>query len=109
MPTTEIDLTEVQRALHLKREIDRRLNALVKEACQTVDDTSVAGRDSKMERSQFDNVLAVATETESVEVIKNFIRYQIGRRDGLGWRHGGFGLKVVEDLDRLRDVAQKGG
>jgi hypothetical protein len=89
----------MRRSLQFKRAVDSRLNELVLRAQVVVDDTKVAERGSKMERSQFDNVLAVATETGSVEVVKNFIRYQIGRRDGMGWRHNRFGLLVVQDMD----------
>lgn len=109
LKTEKIDATmQARQALLLKREIDAQLNELVQKAQAAIDDTAVADKGSKMERSQFDNVLAVATETGSVEVVKNFICYQMGRRDGLGWRHNSFGLRVVEDIDDwLKESAQQ--
>ncbi len=58
-----------------------------------------------MERKQLSNVLAVAAETESIEVLKNFIYYQIGRPGQEGWKSGGFGSKLVAKLDGLRTIA----
>jgi hypothetical protein len=102
MSTTNIEAQQqIKQTLALKRALDQRLNGLVEKACGRVDACAVADSNSKLERSQFDNVLAVATESGSVEVVKNFIRYQIGRKDGEGWRHGSFGLGVVEDIDKL--------
>ncbi len=99
MSATNTEAQQIKQALALKRAVDQRLNALVEKACGRVDVCAVADSNSSLERSQFDNVLAVATESGSVEVVKNFIRYQIGRKDGTGWRHGGFGLGLIEDVD----------
>ena len=99
MSTANTEAQQIKQALALKRAVDQRLNALVEKACGRVDACAVADTNSGLERSQFDNVLGVATESGSVEVVKNFIRYQIGRKDGAGWRHGGFGLGLIEDVD----------
>jgi hypothetical protein len=63
---------------------------------------------SDMEKNQIRNALNVADESNSVPVVTNFIRYQIGRsRTGKAWQHKGFGLQVIEDLeDRQGAVAQ---
>jgi len=88
----------VRQSLALKRAIDQRLNELVRRATALIAETTIANTDD-MKLSQFGNVLAVATETGSVEVVKNFIRYQIGRKEGKGWQHGGFGQRLVDDID----------
>jgi hypothetical protein len=56
---------------------------------------------SNMEKNQIRNVLNVAEETNSVAIVTNFIRYQIGRsRTGQEWQHQGFGLRVADDIER---------
>jgi hypothetical protein len=56
---------------------------------------------SDMEKNQIRNVLNVAEETRSVAVVTNFVRYQIGRsRTGQAWQHQGFGLHVIDDIER---------
>ncbi len=49
-----------------------------------------------MRENQLRNVLDVALHTESIEVIGNYIRYQIGR--GGGWKFGNFGENVIAAL-----------
>ncbi|MGI8933474.1 MAG: hypothetical protein ACR2FS_05310 [Phormidesmis sp.] len=54
---------------------------------------------SKLEASQFRNLVRVAETTESPEVVKNFLRYQVGR-DGK-WGRGDKSLAelIVRDID----------
>jgi len=101
-----LETQQIKQTLALKRAIDRRLNEVVRKATALVARTGVADASSKMQKNQFDNVLAVAEETGSVEVVKNFIRYQIGRKEGLGWRHGGVGLELIKEIDWLEEQAK---
>jgi hypothetical protein len=97
----------VKRDLLLQQAIDDRLDELVTKAQGLIDQKQMAT--SKLKKRQFDNVLSVATETNSVEVVKNFIKYQIGRKGeaGEGWRHKGFGEAVVQQIDAdLRKMAE---
>ena len=101
--------TTMRRELEINRAIDDRLNELLRQMQKLLDDSRIW--DSKMELSQIQNLLAVAYETNSVEVVKNFIRYQIGR-DGGGnsWRRRvgtgpTFGEQIVAELDRLQPIA----
>jgi len=52
-----------------------------------------------LEESQFRNLVRVATSTESAEVIKNFLRYQVGR--GTKWGRGKDSLaeSIIKDID----------
>lgn len=95
---TQQEMQTVRQTLALKRAVDQRLNELVRQATELVATTGIATTED-MRLSQFGNVLAVATETGSVEVVKNFVRYQIGRKDGRGWRHGDFGLHLISRID----------
>lgn len=63
--------------------------------------------DRKLEESQFRNLLRVAETTESPEVIKNFLRYQVGREDKWGRGKDSLAEKVVHDIDHaLRKQAE---
>jgi hypothetical protein len=55
---------------------------------------------SELEESQFRNVFSVALETDCVEVLTNFIRYQIGREQRK-WGAGknGIGARIIKDLE----------
>src|SRR5919199_1339781 len=61
------------------------------------------GHTVELREAQLRNALAVASETPSSEVLKNWIRYQIGRPDGRGWRQNGFGEAIIEQLERELD------
>ena len=64
------------------------------------------------ERSPFRNVLDVATDpASSIEVTKNFIRYQLGRRGanqiwGNTFDGKNFAVALVEKIDGLRGVSK---
>ncbi|MDX2240621.1 MAG: hypothetical protein NW224_08060 [Leptolyngbyaceae cyanobacterium bins.302] len=63
--------------------------------------------DKKLEESQFRNLLRVAETTESPEVIKNFLRYQVGREEKWGRGKDSLAEKIVHDIDHaLRTQAQ---
>jgi hypothetical protein len=61
-----------------------------------------------MEKHQMKNLLSVALETPSVEVVKHFILYQVGRdTSGSSWRHKNFGRTLVRAIDALRKDADR--
>lgn len=99
----------MQRELRINQAIDAHLNAILQQMQELVDASSIW--ESNMEVSQIQNLLAVAQETDSVEVVKNYIRYQIGR-DGnaVSWRRRVgtgpvFGEQIIAELDRLKGIA----
>jgi hypothetical protein len=57
-----------------------------------------SGRD-KLEASQFRNLVRVADTTESAEVVKNFLRYQVGRERKWGRGKGSLAERIVQDID----------
>ncbi|MBW7841019.1 MAG: hypothetical protein H3C36_15580, partial [Chitinophagaceae bacterium] len=86
----------------IQYEVEQSMNQLIQNMVNLVDkDTKIAN--SSMEKHQIKNLLEVALETTSVEVVKHFILFQVGR-DGPGtsWRHNDFGKKLVERIDNLR-------
>ncbi|MBD2603861.1 hypothetical protein H6G81_04760 [Scytonema hofmannii FACHB-248] len=54
-----------------------------------------------LEESQYRNLMHVADTTISIEVIKNFLRYQLGRDNK--WGEGGNSLaqQIIDDIDKL--------
>ncbi|MEH2138245.1 hypothetical protein [Nostoc sp.] len=55
--------------------------------------------DKKLEESQFNNLLRVADTTDSPEVIKNFICYQVGRDEKWGRGKKSLAAKIIQDID----------
>ena len=83
--------------LSLQEAIQEQLDDLVRLATQTVVKHINLDR---MEKSQLRNVVNVAATAESVEVVTNFIRYQIGRNEKQAWRgKTDFGHEVIKAID----------
>ncbi|MBF1988255.1 hypothetical protein [Fischerella thermalis] len=55
--------------------------------------------DKKLEESQFNNLLRVANTTDSPEVIKNFICYQVGRDEKWGRGRNSLAARIIQDID----------
>ena len=86
--------------LALKRAINRQLDRIIVRANETVTSLEPSGKDSEMEENQIRNVVNVSSDSRSVEVVTNFIRYQIGRsRSGKQWQYGRFGERVIQDIE----------
>lgn len=102
--------TTMQRELKINQAIDAQLNSILKEMQKLLETSRIW--ESKMELGQVQNLLAVAQETDSVEVVKNFIRYQIGRTPvGSSWRRRvgtgpAFGEQIITELDKLEGIAR---
>ncbi|MSP13171.1 MAG: hypothetical protein EXR62_09465 [Chloroflexi bacterium] len=96
------DLT-VRRELAMNRAIDRHLDAVVRHAGSLAEKL----KDSGMKENQIRNVLNVASETESIEALANFIRYQIGR--SAEWGKQGFGDHLVAAFAQKGEVYRLAG
>ncbi len=69
---------------------------------------------SKLEEAQYRNLLHVAASTESSEVIKNFLRYQMGREEKWGRGKDSLAEAIIQDIDnwihqKALAIAQKAG
>ncbi len=103
----EQERQRLRRRMAIQHQVELRMNRLIRQMTQLVDaETKVA--ESRMEKHQIKTLLGVALETSSVEVIKHYILYQVGRDvAGTNWRHNDFGRKLVKALDRLRQDAER--
>jgi len=111
----------------LLRAIDEKLDELVEMAEQIAEETKIYGRqcpDCKgwyppeekecskchkktreiLEEHQLRNLESMANATDSVKVLKLFIRYQMGRHSE--WRYNDFGNRVIEDFGKLEEMAK---
>jgi hypothetical protein len=52
-----------------------------------------------LEESQFRNLVRVSDTTDSAEVIKNFIRYQVGRDRKWGRGQESLAERIIQDID----------
>lgn len=60
-----------------------------------------------LEEAQFRNLVRVADTTDSAEVIKNFIRYQVGRDKKWGRGKESLAERIVQDIDgNIKKTAQ---
>lgn len=104
---------EDQLALRVEREVRQQMDSILENIQEISTEYKIANKDKK---SPFRNVLAVAVESSSsLEIIKNYIRYQVGRGSNSSpiWllREGPdqklFAQVLVESLDNLSgDVDQ---
>lgn len=98
--------TQAELRLRLQNAIEERLNTLTANARTMIDDTKV--HRGGMEESQMQNLVSVTRETDSAEVILNFILYQVGRdTKSANWRAGDFGMKLEKVLRALKDDANQ--
>ena len=103
--TTDQVRRGMRRRMAIQRGVEQAANLLVRDMRNLVDESRV--EQSRMEKHQIGNVLAVALETPSVELVKNFILYQVGRDTrGDSWRRDKFGDQMVVRLDNLREQAE---
>lgn len=54
---------------------------------------------NELEEAQFRNLVRVAESTESSAVIKNFLRYQVGRDEKWGRGKGSLAEQIIVDID----------
>ena len=106
--------SKVLQKLALEEAIRHQMDDIVRQAAEAVKLLKPSGEKQSLQESQIRNVINVAGESESIAVVTNFIRYQIGRSNrGQQWQYNGFGLRVIEDIEAgvvakaARDAAAK--
>lgn len=92
--------TPQQIALKVQKGIRQAEDKLVLWIQAALDETEYPreGRD-KLEESQFRNLVSVSVTTESSEVIKNFLRYQVGREKKWGRGKKSLAERIITDID----------
>jgi hypothetical protein len=92
--------TEHKRDLQVQKAIRQTEDDLVI-WIQDALDTCEYGKSGKdeLEESQFRNLVRVADTTDSAEVIKNFLRYQVGRDKKWGRGEESLATRLIQDID----------
>lgn len=85
-------------ALNIQRGILKAEDALVKAIQDALD---VKASYSGLEEAQFRNLVRVAENTESSEVVINFLRYQVGRERKWGRGPTSLAAKIINDITGL--------
>lgn len=86
---------------------DQKVELQVQRAIRQVEDDLVSWiqdaldktKYGDLEESQFRNLVRVADTTDSAEVIKNFIRYQVGRDKKWGRGKESLAERIIQDID----------
>jgi len=108
MTVTGTTNVQLQARLLTRQQVATKANDLVRKSRTLVNETEVFKSD--MDNTQLSNLLGVALDADGVEVIINYIRYQVGRDDGekppKSWGRNQFGQRLVQRLNNLRDEAE---
>ncbi len=93
----------------LRREIEKQLDWLIEDGKKLVEETRIYAevkdrKPKEVEEAQMRNLLEMATASDSIEALKLFVQYQMGRerlpRD--------FGEELIERIDKgLRNRAKE--
>ena len=86
--------------IELRQEIDNKLDRLIEDGRNLVDTTKVYAKDNdrkpkEVEETQMRNLLEMAIATDSVEALKLFAQYQVGR----GKLPRKFGEQLIQNID----------
>lgn len=87
---------DAQKQLKIQKGIRQAEDKLVTSIQTALDDKNSYGN---LEESQFRNLLRVSDTTESTEVIKNFLLYQLGRDKKWGTGKNSLAQKIIQDID----------
>jgi len=107
----QVQTNEALWRLLIADEVDKFMNKLVPDAQRVVKGLFDTQPSHNMERHQLSNLVSATLETDSVEVVRAFVQYQIGRdnpRQPRNWGAGDppFGEEVLRWLDGYRNQAQ---
>ncbi len=87
--------------------IDRYTEQIVNTAEETLKQARLGQLNESLGNSQLSNLLGVALETNSVAVIRNWVQYQMGRRETLqAWKNTGLGDEVIKAIEKLGGYAR---
>jgi len=86
-----------QKQLKIQKGIRQAEDKLVTDIQTALEDTSSY---KDLEESQFRNLVRVADTTESTQVIKNFLLYQVGRDKKWGRGQNSLAQKIIHDIDK---------
>lgn len=98
----------LKRGLLTQDAIDRVMNELIPQLREAVEKARIADRRCELSTAQMSNLVNVAAETQSVEVVIGYLQYQVGRDAGrrVQWAWQGFGETLIDMLNALKGRAE---
>lgn len=96
MSQTTNSVSNLEDTLKIENEIRKSEDKLVQMIEKALNNQKSYGQ---LDNSQFRNLLRVSTSTESPEVIKNFLRYQLGRDKKWGKGKDSLAITIINDID----------
>lgn len=101
------DTVALQRRLLTQDWVDRSMNELIPSIRDTAEKAKIGDRACELSPAQMSNLVGVAGDTKSVQVVISYIQYQVGRdRTGKSWRWQGFGETLFKELKGLEGRAK---
>lgn len=91
--------TTQQTELRIQKGIRQAEDDLVLWIQAALDKCEYGNDNDKLEESQFRNLVRVSDTTDSPEVIKNFLRYQVGRVNKWGQGEKSLANQIIQDID----------
>jgi hypothetical protein len=92
-------MSELQVELKIQRGIRSYEDLLVQKI-----EAAFTKKRGELDASQYQNLVQVALSTESPEVIKNFLRYQVGRDTKWGRGEGSLAEAIILDMQGKPDM-----
>ncbi len=89
--------SDLQSGLQVELKIQKGIRAYEDDLVQKIED-AFKQKKGVLKLSQYQNLVQVALSTESSEVIKNFLRYQVGRGDKWGQGNGSLAEAIIADI-----------
>jgi hypothetical protein len=89
--------------------IQQGIKAKEDEIVQLIQEAFTNGKypKNKLQEAQVRNLVSVANETESPEVVKNFLRYQVGREDKWGRGKDSLAEIIINHIDtKLKEYSE---
>jgi hypothetical protein len=88
-------MKDITYRMKIREGVEANLSLIVKQVMELVDKAQPEKRG--MKTAQLDNFLGVTREMDSVAVVQNWVRYQIGREQG-AWHQKKFGDTVLNHI-----------
>jgi hypothetical protein len=99
------DFSEQQKQLKIQYGIRRKEDEIVTLIQLALDNHNSYG---DLEESQFRNLVRVSDATDSTEVIKNFLLYQVGRDKKWGRGQDSLAFQIIQHIDsNIKNIASK--
>jgi hypothetical protein len=106
--TNTVQEEERSRRVRWRQEIDQYSEELADIADKTLSAARMTDLKRTMRMAQLANFLGVALEASSVAAVRNWVSYQMGRREtNLAWKQSHFGDAVLQDLKTIGGYAQQ--